>query len=213
MSKGKRSASSQRWRQRQSRDPFVKQSRADGYRSRAVYKLIEIDQKDRLFTPGMTVLDLGAAPGSWSQYAKQQIGAQGLVIAVDLLPVRANDVVSIQCDIDDLKILPIIHEYQRLNVDLVISDIAPNMSGIQLIDQARSLNLLESALRICDQVLKSEGTLLAKTFEGESANEFRKMCKQRFKQIFIRKPRSSRSESREIYVLARGFKPNRNAIF
>ncbi len=206
MSKAKRSASSERWRQRQSRDPFVKQARTQGYNSRAAYKLIEIDEKDRLLKNGMTVLDLGAAPGSWSQYARQKVGAKGLVVAVDLLPVNAKGVVAIQSDISELETLPILHEYKRTEANLVISDIAPNITGVKATDDARALQLLESVLHICEQVLKADGVLLAKVFEGESANEFRRMCERKFSKITMRKPRSSRSQSREIYLLARGFK-------
>jgi len=206
MSRTKRSASSDRWKQRQARDPFVKQARVEGYNSRAAYKLIEIDQKDRLLRGGMTVLDLGAAPGSWSQYAKQKVGDKGVVVAVDLLTINTKGVITIQSNIHDLDILPILHESDRAGVDLVISDIAPNITGIKATDDACVLSLLESVLRICGQALVSNGTLLAKVFEGESVTEFRKMCERQFSKITIRKPRSSRSQSREIYVLARGFK-------
>lgn len=206
MTKPKRSASSDRWKQRQSRDPFVKQARAEGYNSRAAYKLIEIDEKDKLLKGGMAVFDIGAAPGSWSQYAKQKVGDRGLVVAVDLLPISAKGVITIQADIRDVELLPILHESGHEHVDLVISDIAPNITGIKASDDARALQLLESVLKVCEQTLVSGGTLLAKVFEGESATEFRKMCEQQFAKIIIRKPRSSRSQSREIYVLARGYK-------
>jgi 23S rRNA (uridine2552-2'-O)-methyltransferase len=204
----KHSGSSTRWLQRQKKDPFVKQAQQSDYRSRAVYKLEEIDKKDHLFRKGQTVIDLGAAPGSWSQYVARQTGLQGKVIAIDILPVEEIDnVLFIKGDFTE----QVIYEQclQSLNgnkADLVISDMAPNISGIKSSDQARSMALAEMALELACQVLKPGGDLLIKLFEGEGVAEFRQQLKEHFQQVLTRKPKASRDNSREFYILARTFR-------
>jgi 23S rRNA (uridine2552-2'-O)-methyltransferase len=199
---------STRWLQRQKKDPFVKQAQQSDYRSRAIYKLEEIDEKDHLFRKGQTVVDLGAAPGSWSQYVARQTGSQGKVIAIDILPVKEIDnVLFIKGDFTEQSVYE--QCLQSLNgnkADLVISDMAPNISGIKSSDQARSMALAEMALELACQVLKPGGDLLVKVFEGEGVAEFRQQLKEHFQQVLTRKPKASRDNSREFYILARTFR-------
>ena len=204
----KHSGSSTRWLQRQKKDPFVKQAQQSDYRSRAVYKLEEIDKKDHLFRKGQTVIDLGAAPGSWSQYVARQTGLQGKVIAIDILPVEEIDnVLFIKGDFTEQVIYEqCLHSLAGSKVDLVISDMAPNISGIKSSDQARSMALAEMALELACQVLKPGGDLLIKLFEGEGVAEFRQQLKEHFQQVLTRKPKASRDNSREFYILARTFR-------
>ncbi len=199
---------STRWLQRQQRDPYVKQARQSDYRSRAVYKLKEIDAKDHLFHKGQTVIDLGAAPGSWSQYVAQRVGPQGKVIAIDILPVDSMDnVLFIMGDFTEQAIYgQCLHSLDGNKADLVISDMAPNISGIKSSDLARSMTLAETARDLACQVLRPGGDLLIKIFEGEGVTEFRQGLKEHFRQILTRKPRASRNNSREFYILARSFR-------
>ena len=202
-----RRSGSKRWLQQQSKDLYVKKAQQSHYRTRAVYKLIEIDQKDQLISQGQTVVDLGAAPGSWSQYVSEQVGAQGKVIAIDILPIKPIDnVLFLKGDFTEqtvydqcLKLL------QGRNVDLVISDMAPNLSGIKSRDQARSMMLAELTSEFACNVLKPGGSMLTKVFQGEGVDIFRKDLKQHFQKIVTRKPAASRGHSREFYVLARTF--------
>jgi len=202
-----RRSGSKRWLQQQSKDLYVKKAQQSHYRTRAVYKLIEIDQKDQLISQGQTVVDLGAAPGSWSQYVSEQVGAQGKVIAIDILPIKPIDnVLFLKGDFTEqtvydqcLKLL------QGRNVDLVISDMAPNLSGIKSRDQARSMMLAELTSEFACKVLKPGGSMLTKVFQGEGVDIFRKDLKQHFQKIVTRKPAASRGHSREFYVLARTF--------
>ena len=200
--------SSKRWLRDHERDPYVRKARRSKYRSRAAYKLQEIDQRDRLFRPGQLVVDLGAAPGSWSQYAASRIGPRGRVVAVDLLPMApVNHVQIIEGDFGDVAIAARCLEALRgRKADLVISDMAPNLSGVRATDQARSMQLAELALEFATQVLAPGGDLLLKLFQGSGADEFRKELVEHFQRVIVRKPAASKSESREFYVLARDHK-------
>jgi len=204
-----RSKSSRRWLNEHFDDEFVRRAQKEGYRSRAVYKLIEIQQKDRLLKPGMTVIDLGAAPGGWSEYAVRQLGAKGRMIALDILPMEpVPGVEVIQGDFREDAVLE-----QLLNVigddraDLVISDMAPNISGMEVVDIPRSYYLADLALDLALKVLKPGGGFLVKLFQGEGFDDYQKQLKQRFDRVVMRKPKASRARSREIYALATGYKP------
>ena len=203
-----KSSSNKHWLQRQRKDQFVKQAHRSHYRSRAVYKLKEMDQKDRLFSKGQTVIDLGAAPGSWSQYASERIEQQGKVIAVDILPMEPIDnVLFIQGDFTEQAIYEqCMQVLNSRSVDLVISDMAPNLSGIRVSDQVRGIYLAELCRDLAFQVLKPGGILLIKIFQGESINEFKRSLAEHFQKIMTRKPEASRKNSREFYILASGFK-------
>ncbi len=204
-----RSKSSSRWLQRHVSDAYVKRAHKDGYRSRAAYKLEEIDRGDRLLHAGMTVVDLGAAPGGWSQYVARRIGASGRVIAVDLLPVAPiSGVQVIQGDFTEIQVLDSVKSaLGGVHVDLVISDMAPNISGVEAADQAKAVSLAEYALDFAVQTLKRGGNVLVKTFQGEGYAELHRGMKRRFDKLLTRKPKASRAESREIYLLGKGFKP------
>jgi 23S rRNA (uridine2552-2'-O)-methyltransferase len=203
-----RTKSSQRWLARNEKDEFVKRARQEGARSRAIYKLEEIDRRDHLLRPGMTVVDLGAAPGGWSQYVKSRVGASGRVLALDILPMEPIvGIEFIEGDFTEQPVLDLL--MQRLQgepVDLVISDMAPNMSGVPSVDQARSISLAELALDFSDKALKPGGNLLVKTFQGAGFNELHAQMRRRFGKLMSRKPPASRAESREIYLLGKGFK-------
>jgi len=203
-----RSKSSQRWLARNARDEYVKRARQEGARSRAAYKLEELDRRDHLLRPGMTVVDLGAAPGGWSQYVKTRVGASGRVLALDILPMEPiNGVEFLAGDFTEQAVLDSLMErLQGRPVDLVISDMAPNMTGVAAVDQARSMELAELALDFANQTLKPDGTILMKIFQGRGFNEFYAQMRQQFAKIATRKPQASRSESREIYLLGKGFK-------
>ena len=196
------------WLQRQKNDPYVKQAQKNNYRSRAIFKLQEIDQRDRLFKSGQTVVDLGAAPGSWCQYVTERIGSGGRLIAVDLLKMSPiANVEFIHGDFTDEKIfdqcLKITGED---NVDLVISDLAPNLTGIRDTDQARSINLAEHALEFASKTLCAGGSLLIKVFNGRDIDSFRNDLNSIFQRVMVRKPGACRNSSREFYILARGYK-------
>jgi len=199
-----RSKSSREWLKRQHNDDYVKRAVAEGYRSRAAYKLQEINTRDKLFRPGMTVVDLGAAPGGWSQVACQLVG-KGNVIAIDLLPIDPIDGVDII--IGDFREAEVQEEViKRLagkKVDLVISDMAPNFSGIRDIDLPRAVYLVEIAFEFAQEVLVPGGSLIVKIFQGEGFTECLQLFKRAFKTVVVRKPKASRSESREVYVIAR----------
>ncbi|WP_372522023.1 RlmE family RNA methyltransferase [Sulfuricaulis sp.] len=203
-----RTKSSQRWLARNAKDKYVKRARQEGARSRAIYKLEEIDRRDHLLYPGMTVVDLGAAPGGWSQYVKGRVGESGRVLALDILPMEPIvGVEFIEGDFTEQPVLDLL--MQRLQgkpVDLVISDMAPNMSGVPSVDQARSIGLAELALDFADKALKPGGDLMIKTFQGAGFNELHARMRRRFGKLMSRKPQASRAESREIYLLGKGFK-------
>ena len=203
-----RTKSSQRWLARHEKDEYVKRARQEGARSRAIYKLEQIDRRDHLLRPGMMVVDLGAAPGGWSQYVKSRVGESGRVLALDILPMEPIvGVAFVEGDFTEQPVLDLL--MQRLQgkpVDLVISDMAPNMSGVPSVDQARSSGLAELALDFADKTLKPGGDLLMKTFQGAGFNELHARMRRRFGKLMSRKPQASRAESREIYLLGKGFK-------
>lgn len=203
-----RSKSSDRWLQRHVNDAFVKRARKEGARSRAIYKLEEIDAHDRLIRPGMIVVDLGAAPGGWAQYAVRRAGSNGRVIALDILPLEPiQGVEFIQGDFTEGPVLDLLLE--RLGgtkVDLVISDMAPNISGVTVSDQGKAMYLAELALDFSDRTLKPGGSFLIKVFQGQGFQELHRRLQRRFAQLYVRKPKASRAESREMYLLGKGFK-------
>lgn len=203
-----RSKSSGSWLRRHVTDPFVKQAQIDGYRSRSAYKLIELDEKDRLMRPGMRVLDLGSAPGGWSQVAAKAVGAKGRVLATDILPMDPiGNVDFIQGDFTSDAVVEQIKAWLGDGkFDLVISDIAPNLSGIDSADQARSIYFLELALDTVRLMLKPGANFVAKMFQGQGSDEYVKELRKHFGKISIRKPKASRPESREVYIVAKEFK-------
>jgi len=187
-------------------DAYVRRARREGYRSRAAYKLLEIARADRLIVPGMTVIDLGAAPGGWSQVAAQLAGPRGKVVAVDVLEMEAlRSVVFVQGDLEEAGTLDRLESMlQAAPVDLVLSDMAPNISGISVSDQARAVHLAELALTFAVKWLKPEGNLLVKTFHGTGFAQLRELMSRHFRQVATRKPGASRSRSSEAYLLCRG---------
>lgn len=202
-----RSKSSASWLKEHFDDPYVKQSQIDGYRSRASYKLLEIQKKDKLFKPGMTVIDLGAAPGGWCQVAQELVGANGKVIASDILPMDAlPDVVFVQGDFTDEKVFDELMSKIDGKVDLVISDMAPNMSGNASVDIPNAMYLVELALDMARQTLKPNGAFIAKVFQGEGFDTLIAEMRQSFTKVYSRKPDASRARSREIYQIGVGFK-------
>ena len=202
-----RSKSSKGWLKEHFDDAYVKLSQQQGYRSRASFKLLEIDRKDHLLKPGMTVLDLGAAPGSWSQVARDRVGASGRVIASDILPIDPVDGVDfILGDFTEAPVFEsILAALGGTRASLVLSDMAPNMSGMKEIDQPRAMYLAELALDMATSVLECNGSLLVKVFHGEGLNEFQAQLKKTFRTVRVRKPDASRSRSSEVYLLATGF--------
>ena len=203
-----RSKTSQNWLREHFNDPFVKMAQKDGYRSRASYKLLEIQERDRLIRPGMSVIDLGAAPGGWSQVTSRLIGGQGTLIASDILEMDSiPDVTFIQGDFtEDAVLAQILEAVGKNEVDLVISDMAPNMSGLASVDMPRSMFLCELALDLATRVLKPGGDFLIKVFQGEGVDEYHKSVRKQFEKVTTRKPKSSRDRSREQYLLGRGFR-------
>jgi 23S rRNA (uridine2552-2'-O)-methyltransferase len=201
---GRRSASSSRWRQRQDKDPYVDRAAREGWRSRAVFKLAEIDEREHLFRRGMSCVDLGAAPGGWSQYAIRQIGRTGKVWAVDLLPMDpVKGVEVIQGDFTGPDVLEELRVALPEGVDLVMSDMAPNLSGTREIDVPRHLLLAEAALAFAEEALKPGGDFVLKLFQGAGSDEFVARVRPRFTKVRLMKPKASRAESSEIYLLAR----------
>jgi 23S rRNA (uridine2552-2'-O)-methyltransferase len=206
--KPSRTKSSQKWLKEHFTDPYVKQAHQEGYRSRAVYKLLEIHQRDRMFKPGMKVVDLGAAPGGWSQLVIKLIHPNGRLVAMDILPMEPIDKVDfIQGDFTEDAILDqLMERLDNEKVDWVISDMAPNTSGTYSVDVARSVYLSEIALDFAQKVLKKDGGFLIKVFQGEGFDVFLGEIKRIFAKTVIRKPKASRDRSREVYVLARGLR-------
>lgn len=202
------SKSSQKWLQEHRKDQYVKRAQMDGYRSRASYKLIEIDQKDRIFKPGLLVVDLGAAPGGWSQVAAKLVGPKGKIIASDILNMDPiNRVDFVLGDFTDSVVLQnVLNLLEKNLVDLVISDMAPNMSGIRGVDQTKAMYLVELALDMASEILKPGGNFVVKAFHGEGFDQYMLELKKRFKRVTSRKPNASRSRSREVYVVAKDFK-------
>lgn len=203
-----RSKSSNRWLDEHVNDPFVKQAQKDGYRSRASYKLLEINEKDKLIRPNMLVMDLGSAPGGWSQVAAKLVGHKGRVVASDILPMDTiAGVEFIQGDFTEESVFDeIMGVVNGAPVDVVISDMAPNISGVDAADQASSMYLVELALDMARQVLKPKGSYVAKVFQGVGYDEYLKDVRSSFEKVVIRKPESSRARSREVYIVGKGFR-------
>jgi 23S rRNA (uridine2552-2'-O)-methyltransferase len=203
-----RSKSSGNWLQQHVNDPYVKQAQKDGYRSRASYKLIQLNEKDKLIRPGMLIVDLGSAPGGWSQVAAKLVGAKGKVIATDILPMDPLENVDfILGDFTEQAVVDrILARLENRKPDLIICDIAPNISGIDVADQASSMYLVELALDMARQVLKPKGDFVAKVFQGAGSEAYLKELRRSFEKLLIRKPAASRPRSREVYVVAKGFK-------
>ena len=203
-----RSKTSRAWMREHINDPYVQKAKAEGYRSRAAYKLMEMDKKDRLLVPGQLLVDLGASPGSWSQVAVAKIGSKGRVLALDLLPMEPMPGVQfIQGDFREQEVLDALRTaLGGRKADLVISDLAPNISGIPMSDQARSIYLCELALDFARQCLKPGGSLLVKVFQGAGFAEFLAAMRKAFVKVGSRKPEASRGRSSEMYLLGKGFK-------
>lgn len=203
-----RTKSSNQWMQEHFDDPFVKMAQAQGYRSRAVFKLKEINDKDNLIKSGMNIVDLGAAPGGWSQFARQLLGKNGRLVALDILPMEPLE--GVDMIIGDFREESVLNElYAILDnapIQLVLSDMAPNMSGNKSTDQARAMYLCELALDTAKTVLAKNGVFLVKVFQGEGFETYLKEVGQAFNSVVIRKPKASRPRSNEVYILAKGFK-------
>jgi 23S rRNA (uridine2552-2'-O)-methyltransferase len=204
-----RSKSSSEWLQRHVSDPFVKQAQKDGYRSRSAYKLIQLNEKDRFLQPNTLVVDLGSAPGGWCQVAGRLVGKKGRVVATDILPMDAlPNVEFIQGDFTDEAVLAqVIEALGGSKPDVIICDIAPNISGIDSADQAASMYLIELALDMVRTTLKSGGTFVTKVFQGAGTDDYLRQVRKSFSKVSVRKPEASRSQSREVYYVAKGFKP------
>ena len=201
-----RSKSSQKWLKEHFKDPFVQRAMKEGYRSRASYKLLEIQQKDHLIRPGMRVLDVGAAPGGWTQVAAPLIGKKGRLVAVDRLAMDpVADAIVICGDVYEDAVLAACRDALPGGADLIMSDMAPNMSGIASVDQARAIDLAELALDMAQRWLVPGGSLLIKVFMGSGAEALRRALRQDFKKIVVRKPEASRARSTEQYWLALDF--------
>lgn len=203
----RRSKSSGRWLQEHFSDPFVQRAQAEGWRSRAVFKLEELDRKEKLLKPGTVCLDLGAAPGAWSQYAVRKVGPKGRVVASDILPM--DGLTGVEFVQGDFREEPVFDRIVALlpqgAVDLVLSDMAPNLSGVDAIDQPRSLYLAELALDMAERVLKRDGVALIKVFQGAGFQELVAASRRRFARVKLCKPEASRARSPELYLLAKGF--------
>lgn len=202
-----KSRSSKEWLKEHFDDVYVKRSQEEGYRSRASFKLLEIQEKDHLIKPGMTVVDLGAAPGGWSQVAAELVGGRGKVIASDILPMDSLPGVEfLQGDFTEDEVFEaLLASIGELGADLVISDMAPNMSGMKEIDQPRAVYLAELALDLARSILKPGAYFLVKVFQGAGFQEFHRAMQASFKTVRSRKPQASRARSREIYLLGAGF--------
>lgn len=202
-----RSSSSKQWLKEHFSDRFVKQAKEEGYRSRAVYKLIEIQKRDQIIKADMTVIDLGAAPGGWSQLISQWVGGKGKIIALDILPMNPlAHVEFIQGDFREPEVLELLLQAAKnQKADVIISDMAPNTSGMSSVDQPRAMYLAELSLMLCEKMLKKNGCLVVKVFQGEGYDLFLKSLKTYFKTVTVRKPEASRGRSRENYLVAKGF--------
>ena len=196
------------WRERQERDPYVQRARRDGWRSRAVFKLEEIDRRERLLRPGMTCVDLGAAPGGWSQYATKKLRGNGRIVAVDLLPMDAlPEVEFVAGDFRDAGVLAAVEAaLGGERADLVMSDMAPNISGQKAVDQPRAMYLCELALEFCETALRPGGDFVCKLFQGEGSDAFIAAARKHFARVRVFKPDASRAGSREVYLVARNYR-------
>lgn len=210
---GKKKSSSRAWLKEHHDDPFVQRAQREGYRSRAVYKLIEINEKDRLIQPGMSVLDLGSAPGGWSQVAGMLVGDRGRVLASDILPMdHLPNVTFIQGDFTEQETYDqLMQALSGRRLDVVISDMSPNMSGLAAVDQPRAMYLVELATDLALRALSPGGAMLTKVFQGEGFEEWFRQIRERFERVITRKPSASRPRSREVYVVATGLKVAKTA--
>jgi 23S rRNA (uridine2552-2'-O)-methyltransferase len=205
VSKSRRTTGS--WRDRQERDPYVQQARRDGWRSRAVYKLEQIDQKERILRPDMVCVDVGSAPGSWSQYVTKKLKGRARIVAVDILPMNSlPDVDFILGDfLNEAVFIQMLKAIGDEGVDLVMSDIAPNITGTRVVDQPRSMYLVELALDLARRVLKPGGNFICKVFQGAGIDEFVIDTRKSFERVKVMKPKASRAGSREVYLVARNY--------
>jgi 23S rRNA (uridine2552-2'-O)-methyltransferase len=205
VSKSRRTTGS--WRDRQERDPYVQQARRDGWRSRAVYKLEQIDQKERILRPDMVCVDVGSAPGSWSQYVTKKLKGRARIVAVDILPMDSlPDVDFILGDfLNEAVFIQMLKAIGDEGVDLVMSDIAPNITGTRVVDQPRSMYLVELALDLARRVLKPGGNFICKVFQGAGIDEFVIDTRKSFERVKVMKPKASRAGSREVYLVARNY--------
>jgi len=203
-----KSKSSNDWLREHFDDPYVKKAQKAGYRSRATFKLEEIDKKDKLIKPGMAVVDLGSAPGGWSDYALRRLGDTGTVVALDILPMTPlTGVHFIQGDFREDEVLDELNTVLNSQpIDLVLSDMAPNITGVGSIDQPSSMYLVELALHFAVENLSKQGVFLVKVFQGEGFDAFLKAMRDSFEKVVTRKPDASRARSREVYLLGRGLK-------
>ena len=206
MSKPRRSGGT--WRRRQEKDPYVQMARRDGWRSRAVYKLQQITEKEPIIRPGMVCIDLGAAPGSWSQYIVNRLQEKVRLIAIDLLPMDALPAVEfIQGDFTDDKVLQqLLARLDDKQADLVMSDLAPNISGNKAVDQPKSMYLAELALELAKRTLKRRGNFICKLFQGQGTDEFIADARRVFEKVRVVKPKASRPGSSEVYLVARNYR-------
>jgi len=204
---GRRSKSSGRWLQEHFADPFVQQAQAQGWRSRAVFKLEEIDRREKLLQPRHCCLDLGAAPGAWSQYTRRRVGRQGRVVATDILPMEPIEGVEfVQGDFrEEATLTKLLELLPERGVDVLLSDMAPNLSGLDVVDQPRSMYLGELALDLAGRLLKPGGDALIKVFQGAGFQELLRSARGSFAQVRLSKPQASRSRSAEMYLLAKDF--------
>ncbi|NQV87717.1 MAG: RlmE family RNA methyltransferase [Woeseiaceae bacterium] len=203
----KPSRTSRSWLDRQERDPYVLKARRDGWRSRAVYKLEQIDDKERFLRPDMVCVDVGSAPGSWSQYVSKKLKGRARILAVDILPMDSlPDVEFIQGDFQDEAVFEqLLQSIGAAGADLVMSDIAPNSTGTRVVDQPRAMYLVELALDLARRILKPGGSFVCKVFQGEGIDEFVIDARRSFKRVKVIKPKASRASSREVYLVARNF--------
>lgn len=215
MSKKKRTASQSRWLQEHFKDVYVQEAHKQGLRSRASFKIEEIQERDRLFKPGYKVVDLGAAPGGWSQFATTCVGEKGRVVACDILPM--DPIYGVDFLQGDFREQSVLDELLRIvgdtEVDVVMSDMAPNMSGNPAVDQPRAMYLVELAFDMCNQILKKGGSFVVKVFNGEGTEAYLRMLRSAFKEVKVRKPDASRARSREVYYVGLGFKGSREQEF
>ncbi len=202
-----KSQSSRRWLKEHFNDPYVKLAQKEGYRSRAAYKLLELQTKDHIIKPGMTVVDLGAAPGGWTQVLVKLVGLQGYVIALDCLAMPPIDgAFCLQGDFtDDMTLQQLVETINARPIDVVVSDMAPNLSGIKAVDQPKGMHLIELAFDFAEKQLRPGGHFVAKVFQGEGFDLLLKQVRAHFKTVAIRKPEASRSRSAELYLVAKGF--------
>lgn len=209
-----RSKSSSRWLQEHFSDPYVKRAQAEGWRSRAVFKLDELIERENLLKPGMCVVDLGAAPGGWSQMVRERLGDSGRIIALDILPMQGiGGVDFILGDFRESSVLQQLEDVLAgMPVDLVLSDMAPNMSGVGAVDQDRSMVLAELAADFAESHLKPGGSFLTKLFQGQGFDEYIRRLRSQYAQVSIRKPKASRARSNEVYAMASARRPGRKAL-